>query len=292
MQRKTLCSLQAMNLREIQNIFKSSLIKLYDNDEASAITRLVLSEILGYSSTDLVINGKQEVSIEIEHQLFKVLDRLNQSEPMQYALGTAWFYGLKLIVSPQVLIPRPETEELVDWIIDENKNASASILDIGTGSGCIAISLASRMDAARVTAMDISKGALEIARKNAALNKFSIEFIHSDILNPGISGSVYDIIVSNPPYILQSERNAMDKHVLEFEPHIALFVSDNDPLLFYRAIVKYAAQNLKPGGYLYFEINPSKADELVALLQESNYKEIILKKDMQGKDRMMRGTKH
>lgn len=280
-----------MNLREIQNIFKSSLNKLYDTDESSAITRVVLTEVLNYSSVDLILKKKEEISYDLELQLFNIHDRLMQSEPLQYIMGTAWFCNLKLKVNKHVLIPRPETEELVEWIVQENKLSTPQILDIGTGSGCIAIAIANQVPDAKVAAMDISVGALETARKNAVLNNVNVEFINDDILNPKTSNVVYDIIVSNPPYVMQSEKETMDKHVLEFEPHNALFVLDNDALIFYKSIVKFTAQYLKTGGHLYFEINATKAREVVNLLEAGNYGEIIVKRDMQGKERMVRATK-
>ncbi len=287
MQRKTLCSLQPMKLCEIQTIFKSALSKLYDVDETTAITRTVLMEVLNYSSTNIISKQQEEISENDEMQLMQILNRLMKSEPMQYVLGYAWFCELKLKVNQHVLIPRPETEELVYWITDENKINSPSIFDIGTGSGCIAIALAKKIVGAKIMAMDVSKKALQLAEVNALTHHTKINFIEQDILRIGnsVPQNKYDIIVSNPPYVLQSEQSSMHPHVLNHEPHLALFVPDNDGLIFYKAIVEYANNNLNTNGKLYFEINEAKAEEVIQLFDDEHYKDVILKKDLQGKNR-------
>ncbi len=280
-----------MNLREIQNIFKLSLNNLYDADETAAIIRTVLMEVLNYSPSDLLLKNQEVVSSETEEQLLNILERLKQSEPVQYVLGYAWFCGLKFKVNKYVLIPRPETEELIDWIVKQNKIQSPNILDIGTGSGCIAIALTKQIPEAKVVAMDISKDALHTATQNALINNVDVKFLEEDILNPVINEFKYDIIVSNPPYVLQSESKTMSSHVLEYEPANALFVPDEDALIFYKAIVKYAGIHLKPRGKLFFEINPLNAEDINALLKANNFIEPLIKKDLQGKDRMVMGTK-
>lgn len=280
-----------MNLGEIQNLFKSALNKLYDAGESGAIVRTVLKEVLNFSSADLLLKDKEAILFAQEVQLLKILERLKQSEPLQYVLGYAWFCGLKLKVNKHVLIPRPETEELVDWIVKENKIQSAHILDVGTGSGCIALALADQMPSAKVFAMDVWRDAIEIAKQNTLLNRLEVQFILDDILIPKKNDFQFDLMVSNPPYVLHSEKETIDKHVLEYEPHAALFVSDNDALVYYKAIVNYADLNLKPGGKLYFEINPSKANEMVTLLEARNYRDNVIQKDLHGKERMIKGTK-
>ena len=280
-----------MNLREIQNIFKRSLKNLYDKDETATIIRTVLMEALNYSTADLILKDQEVVSFETEEQLLKILERLKQAEPVQYVLGYAWFCGLRFKVNKYVLIPRPETEELVDWIVKQNKIQSPHILDIGTGSGCIAIALAKQIPEATVVAKDISKDALNTATQNALINNVDVKFLEADILNQHSNEIKYDIIVSNPPYVLQSESETMCRHVLQYEPATALFVPDDDALIFYKAILKYAGIHLKPGGKLFFEINPFKAEEITALLKSSNFIELSIKKDLQGRDRMVMGTK-
>ena len=283
-----------MTISAIQNIFKTSLSKLYDTGESDAITRNVLMEVLNFESSDWVLLGKKMVSLDNEIKLHQILNRLLQHEPMQYVLGFAWFCDLKLKVNKHTLIPRPETEELVDWIVKENKIASATILDIGTGSGCIAIALATKIKSAKITAIDISKHALQIAAENALTHQVKIVFEEKNILTQNKSEfdeKIVDIIVSNPPYVLATEKQSMHQHVLDFEPHQALFVPDNDALIFYKAIIEYAKIHLHPTGKLYFEINETKAAEVVELLKQNDFMDTQIKKDLQGKDRMVVGVK-
>lgn len=276
--------------------FREELKGLYDTHEIESFIFYTFEFHLGYSQTDLLL--KKEVQIP-EQQLIKmndVLRRLKQEEPMQYILGEAWFCGLKLKVTPDVLIPRPETEELVEWIIDDisHSNLKLRLLDIGTGSGCIAIALKKRLPNVEVWAMDVSNSALELAKQNAALNKVDVNFIQGDILNASANfinqSALFDCVVSNPLYVLQSEKQTMKTNVLEHEPHVALFVNDWDPLLFYKAIINYSSRNLSRNGKLFFEVNEAKALEVSSLLQNNNFAAIEIKKDLSGKERMIKGA--
>jgi len=221
--------------------------------------------------------------------LLQISERLARHEPIQYITGSTDFFGLTLQLNPSVLIPRQETEELVAWIIESNKINKPAILDIGTGSGCIALALKNEITDASVFALDISTDALELANMNATRNGLKIHFIHDDILN--IEKLHYtddlDLIVSNPPYVLFSERDSMMKNVLDFEPKKALFVEDSDPLLFYRHISQLALTKLKPGGKLFFEINEQLGDEMIGLLNSYGFHKIVLKSDLFGKNRMI-----
>lgn len=227
-------------------------------------------------------------------QINEIVNRLMSHEPIQYILGETYFYGLKFAVSPGVLIPRAETEELVDWIVRDEKGRSQSLLDIGTGSGCIPVSVEKNCSMTLVEGWDLSEEALEIARINAAENHARVRFCRQDIFNPtGIPGSAtWDVMVSNPPYVLMEESARMEKNVLDFEPHMALFVPDHDPLIFYRAITRFAGKHLSAEGSLYFEINETMASETADLLRESGFPDVTIRKDLQGKERMVRGRRN
>ena len=221
-----------------------------------------------------------------------ILNELSTGKPIQYILGKTEFYGLPFLVNPSVLIPRPETEELVDWAINSLKteiNNSAHIIDIGTGSGCIAISIKKHLPDFKVSAIDISATAIQTATKNAKLNQVEVEFSEEDILNPKATKTKkYKVIISNPPYVTLLDKRQMHTNVTDFEPHNALFVSDDDPLIFYRFIAKFAIKHLDQNGLLFFEINESYGQETVNLLDELGFKEISLRKDLSGKDRMLK----
>ncbi|MBR5655827.1 MAG: peptide chain release factor N(5)-glutamine methyltransferase [Prevotella sp.] len=281
------------------------LLSLYDEREAKAIVRLVLEERFGLTLAEMLLGD-----IEIKDNRYKIgeeeleslMHRLEQGEPVQYVLGEAWFYGHRFHVEPGVLIPRPETELLVEWalqrdiqIIDkeikEAPRRGMNVLDIGTGSGCIAISLALGLPSASVTAWDVSDAALRIAQGNAEQLGANVSFVKQDALAAPDDVALWDVIVSNPPYVCASEAAQMEPHVLEHEPHEALFVPDNDALLFYRTIARYAHQALKPGGLLYFEINPLYADELSSMLKSQGFVEIELRNDQFGKCRMVKALK-
>lgn len=287
-----------------------SLLGLYDGREAQAVVRMVLEERYGLSLADIVCGATERLSQKQQEDLLAVMRRLRDGEPVQYVLGHAWFCGRRFHVGPGVLIPRPETEGLCKLIIQSFKpkspspnpksqisnlktqNSKLKVLDIGTGSGCIAVTLALDISNAEVTAIDISDEALLVARRNAAELGACVSFCRHDILLPsplvGEGGSrlgSFDIIVSNPPYVTLGERNEMSRNVLEHEPDMALFVPDDDPLLFYRAIGRFAVENLAPDGSLYFEINPLFADSLSAMLRSFGFSEISIISDDFGKRR-------
>ncbi len=266
---------------------------IYDRDEAKAIVRWVLDVRFGLSLTDIVCGKTDEMSEAEQAELETMMLRLEKAEPVQYVVGVAEFCGRPFHVEPGVLIPRPETGEMCEEILEERdyQRDGYQILDIGTGSGCIAITLALEIKEAKVTAWDISDDALRIASKNAETLGAEVTFEQRDILNHGPMiplTSKYDLIVSNPPYVCQKEQATMARHVLEHEPHLALFVPDDDPLRFYRAIAQYAKEALKPDGLLYFELNPLYAHETAALLQDLGFAETEIKQDMFGKQRFLK----
>ena len=268
--------------------FWRSLTALYSEGEAKAIARLVMEEHFGLSMADVLCSKMGD-----EAELRQIHRRLLTGEPVQYVLGRAEFGGRWFHVAPGVLIPRPETYELCQWVLAESRGEER-ILDIGTGSGCIACTLAAELPHAEVSAWDISETALAIAQSNAQRLNVNVTFSQIDILQLSIVNcqlSIYDIIISNPPYICQQEQEAMERNVIDYEPSLALFVPDDDPLLFYRAIAGYARQALKPGGTLYFEINPLYAAALQSLLSKMAYHAITLREDQYGKPRMMKAIR-
>lgn len=270
--------------------FWRPLTALYGEGEAKAIARLVMEEHFGLSMSDVLCGRMGD-----EAELRQIQQRLLTGEPVQYVLGRAEFGGRWFHVAPGVLIPRPETYELCQWCLPSDPSGwRGNILDIGTGSGCIACTLAAELPHAKVSAWDISEAALAIAQDNARRLHVNVIFSQIDILQLSMINcqlSIYDIIISNPPYICQRERTAMERNVLDYEPSLALFVPDDDPLLFYRAIADYARQALKPGGALYFEINPLYAAELQSLLSKMTYHAIELREDQYGKPRMMKAIR-
>ncbi|MFL9836389.1 peptide chain release factor N(5)-glutamine methyltransferase [Flavobacterium sp. ST-75] len=277
-----------MNIKEYRAFFLDTLSKAYDAAEAESLFYICLEELKGWKKVDLAMNSNTELDrIELV-KWNEVLTQLEQERPIQYVFGNAHFYGLEFFVDENTLIPRPETEELVEWIINENKGKKdIKILDIGTGSGCIAITLAKNLPEAKVYAIDVSKDALAKARGNAVRNEADVTFIEKDILVADSLPESFDIIVSNPPYIRNLEKQEIKNNVLQYEPHLALFVDDNDPLLFYRKIAKLGRQNLLVNGKIYFEINQYLGPQTVSMLEEEGYKNVILKKDIYGNDRMV-----
>ena len=278
------------------------LTPLYDAGEAKAIVRLVLDECYGLSWADVLGGKVSELSANDQTELEKIMLRLEKGEPVQYIIGVADFCGRQFHVEPGVLIPRPETEELCRMVIEEREISQkgqsplCEILDIGTGSGCIAITLALELPDAKVTAWDISDDALRIASANAKALSASVNFQHHDALDSSLftlhsSLPKWDFIVSNPPYICRKEADGMDKNVLGYEPHEALFVPDDDPLLFYRTIARYATKALKPNGKLFFEINPLYADDLTHLLGKMLCYNAEILNDQFGKPRFLKATK-
>lgn len=264
---------------------------LYGNGEARAITDYVLDICFGLSKADILCGAVEEMTAEKTAELNKIFGRLMEGEPVQYVLGRAEFSGRWFNVRPGVLIPRPETEELCAWITADSKaSGNPKVLDIGTGSGCIAITLQLDMPESKVTAWDISADALDAARENAQQLGANVNFVKQDALNAKPEGE-WDVIVSNPPYICEKEKKDMAVNVLEHEPHKALFVPDADPLLFYRAITRLAVQTLNKGGRLYFEINPIYADDTCRMMRAEGMTAVELRSDMYGKQRMAKGVK-
>lgn len=264
---------------------------LYGNGEARAVTDYVLDVCFGLSKADILCGAVEEMTAEKAAELNKIFGRLMKGEPVQYVLGRAEFCGRWFSVRPGVLIPRPETEELCAWITADSKaSASPKVLDIGTGSGCIAITLQLDMPESKVTAWDISADALDVAHENAQQLGANVNFVKLDALNAKPEGE-WDVIVSNPPYICEKEKKDMAVNVLEHEPHTALFVPDADPLLFYRAITRLAVQTLNKGGRLYFEINPIYADDTCRMMRAEGMTAVELRSDMYGKQRMAKGVK-
>lgn len=287
------------------------LTAIYNEREAQAIVRTVLDALFGMSLTDICLGKVTQLSADDTTRLEKIMQRLEKSEPVQYVLGAEWFAGRLFDVAPGVLIPRPETEDLVKWACDEAKEKEdnskeergkeekedskkeevphPSILDIGTGSGCIAITVALALPQARVTAWDISTDALAIAAGNAHRLGASVRFEHQDALSAPDDEERWDVIVSNPPYICDRERADMSDNVLSYEPELALFVPDSDPLLFYRAIARYASKALKPGGRLLFETNTAYAHEVAQAMADEGFTAIEVRNDCFGKPRMVKG---
>ncbi len=282
-----------MTLKELKTDFKKSLTGLYPWEEIQSFFNILSESYLNFSRIEIALNPEKEISKEAAEKFQKALFRLKNNEPIQYIIGETEFYGLLFKVNKHTLIPRPETEELVEWIVLDQKpiirnSQLTTILDIGTGSGCIAISLAKNFPNSKISALDISEEALKIARENAEMNEVEVEFFQTDILNVEILPKQFDIILSNPPYVRELEKKEMQQNVLKFEPDSALFVKDEDSLLFYRAISQLAKTHLKPNGKLFFEINEYLANELIQLLKSEDFQDIEVKKDIFGKYRMLK----
>jgi release factor glutamine methyltransferase len=285
-----------ITIKDVFEDYRQQINGIYDINETEAITLLVIAEVTDLSRASIKAFPEKELTTEQAEQIKNILAELKTGKPVQYIFGVTEFYGLPFKVNPDVLIPRPETEELVEWILSlECKRLKAnderfSVLDIGTGSGCIAISLKKNLADADVFAIDVSEGALETAGENALLNNVEVNFIQADILNikSGNESCQYNIIVSNPPYVTLEDKKQMHSNVTDFEPHTALFVPEHDPLIFYRAIADFALNNLIAGGLLYFEINENLGKETVELLIDKGFKSIELRKDMSGRDRMIK----
>jgi release factor glutamine methyltransferase len=271
---------------------QNELNAIYPKTEIDGFIRILFEAVCGFSYTDLVLKKSESIQQNDFEKIKRIILRLKEFEPIQYILGETEFYGLKLNVNPSVLIPRPETEELVNWIISENEKVTGNILDIGTGSACIALSLKATLNEANVFAIDISEEALETAKINANINKLNVVFQKADILNwKKYNWENYTVIVSNPPYVRVSEKQKMEKNVLNFESENALFVPDENPLLFYQSIAEFSKKYLQRNGKLYFEINEALAQETKLMLAAIGYENIEIKKDINGKDRMIRCIK-
>lgn len=283
-----------MTIQTAFTYITGAISELYDEREAANIAHIIMEYLTGMSKLDRIVHKTKILSPDQKQRLKEAIEALQRHEPVQYITGSSWFYGMELLVNKNVLIPRPETEELVEWMVqDAAHRHRLHLLDIGTGSGCIPLALKKSLPDAQVSAIDVSEGALEVARSNAARQRLEVNFLHMDALNPEQLATLpeFDMIVSNPPYITQSEQQSMQELVWGFEPSLALFVPDHDALLFYRHISVMAQSRLVPGGALYFEINEALGKEVVALMEELGFKEVILKQDMFGKDRMVKGKK-
>lgn len=283
-----------MTIHEGQQQLTIRLYEIYPDREARNIADLVMEKLTGWSRIDRVMNKQLPLRDDQVQTLLAYGAQLEQHRPVQYVLNEAWFAGMDLYVDEEVLIPRPETEELVEWILLSHADFASSgrILDIGTGSGCIPLAVKKKWPAAEVQAVDVSEGALRVARKNAAAKNLDVHFHLFDILSPDVFPQAeFDLIVSNPPYIPLSDKEQMRDNVLKFEPWLALFVENDDPLCFYKAIAEFGCQYLKRGGYLYFEIHEEAGEPVSELLRSADYQDIQLRKDMQGKDRMIRSVR-
>ncbi len=283
-----------MLLKQYKSHFFDALKNSQDEQEIESFFFILTEYLHNLKRVDVALNPNFELSEAEVEKWNAILAQLQQDKPIQYITGEAWFYGLKFEVNENTLIPRPETEELVEWILNSSITQHPSpniILDIGTGTGCIPIALKANLPQANISAIDVSEKAIEVAKRNAELNKVEVNFIQANILEvEDLSQlpSSFNIIVSNPPYVRNLEKQEIKKNVLDYEPHLALFVEDTDALLFYRKIAQLAIKNLSPNGLLFFEINQYLGNETVELLQNLGFKNIELKKDMFGNDRMIR----
>jgi len=301
-----LCSMKT--IKDVFADYRQGLNTLYDTNEIEAITLLAVSEICNLSKAKIKAFPESELTQQQADKISETLTQLKTGKPIQYILGKTEFYGLTFKVNPSVLIPRPETEELVEWVLSSvgssqfavdssqlavrsGQLAVGNILDIGTGSGCIAISLKKNLSQFNVLAIDISKDALQTAKDNAELNQVDVEFIEADILNPNsLLTTHYSLLISNPPYVTQRDKTQMHTNVTDFEPHNALFVPEGDPLIFYKAIADFAAGHLIENGLLFFEINENYGEQIIELLSKKGFGEIELRKDMSGRDRMVKAV--
>ncbi len=274
-------------IANLQEVFITALSPSLGKGEATAIARIVLEDVFNWSPGQ----RPRTIAAAEKEKASLILDRLLAGEPVQYIVGTADFYGLRLKVNPAVLIPRPETEELVEWVVETLKGlGELSVLDIGTGSGCIAIALKNELPELSITGLDVSSAALTQAKVNAENQRLDIDWLNVDVLKIGEDlPGLWDVIVSNPPYIMDKERTDMADHVVEHEPTSALFVPDHDPLLFYRVIMERAQQQLRPGGWLFFECSEFTAEQVATLANNLGFIDGELRRDLQGKFRMWRG---
>ncbi|MDA3821966.1 MAG: peptide chain release factor N(5)-glutamine methyltransferase [Bacteroidales bacterium] len=281
-------STESYTIADLKRSLLNDLQKIFHSGEAYSICRIIL-EHYGYPESSILKNPSALINYKFRTEIKKIVKELNTNRPIQYILGETFFYDLRFFVDENVLIPRPETEELVSNILLETKQHTPRILDIGCGSGCIAISLAHSITDCTVHAMDVDIKAIEVAKKNAAENNVQIEFIHNSLFDPHsiLEKPFYDIIVSNPPYVTQDDRLLMSPNVTKYEPELALFVPEDDPLIFYREIVNFSKKRLKNEGVIWFEINEKYGEEVKALLVKSGYINVKLLKDIHGKNRFI-----
>ena len=284
---------QVYELKELQRQIQEKLALISSSgDDTLAITTWLLEHHLGVRRTDLLLNKRVEVSPIKQQLIDQAITRLLNQEPIQYVLGETYFYGYKFSVSPGVLIPRRETEELVAIVQQENPRAGLKVLDVGTGSGCIAVTLAKEMDQPRVYALEISAAAVRVAKENATNHQAKVTFVVGDLFDEHLAiPSPFDVVVSNPPYVRRSEAAAMEARVLAYEPEQALFVSDEQPLRYYEEVACRCRNGwLRAGGKIYWEINEALGEETVALLENGGFEKVVLQRDMQGKDRFVNAT--
>ena len=275
-------------MQKALNLIRHSLSDIYPQGEIEGFIRLIFDALCGYSTTDLLLNRHTELPVSVTQQVVSIVNRLRQHEPIQYILGNAYFGDLRMAVGPGVLIPRPETAEIVQRIIARQGDVSGRVVDFCTGSGCIAIALALAWKNAQVEGWDVSQEALSYAHRNATSHAVNVEWRECNLLHyTSVNEPRYKVIVSNPPYIMEQEQSQMDDNVLQYEPHVALFVADNDPLLFYRTVADIAVKELLPGGVLYFEINRLMGDACRKMLLEKGFVQVELFRDYLGADRMI-----
>jgi release factor glutamine methyltransferase len=277
-------------LKELRDKMLMDLGGIYPEKECLNLVHWLFLSVAGIEKKEFSLDPGRIIEDEIKGELLERLAELIAHKPIQYITGTAYFHDLELAVNPSVLIPRPETEELVKWVADDNTEiAGLKVLDIGTGSGCIILALGKLLKNPHLTAVDISEKAIETALGNASKYDIRVDFKIAHILeeNEWNKLMIYDLIISNPPYVRESEKSMMQANVLDYEPSVALFVPDDDPMLFYRAIARFSKRHLSENGKLYLEINENLGNEVVSLLNDEGFSEIILRKDMQGKDRMI-----
>jgi release factor glutamine methyltransferase len=293
-----------MTFADAEQLFVTQLSSLYNEEEAKALNFYVIHYLCGINKSTFLLNKHKLVDEQTGASLINILKELTTGKPVQYIFGETEFYGLRFKVNQSVLIPRPETEELVAWMIEEvqirnlpavgrPKSEIRNILDFGTGSGCIAIALKKHLPGSKIYGLDISSDALKTAGQNAILNNTAIEFMQGDILDPGNIKfeTKFELIVSNPPYISMAEKERMHTNVIDFEPYDALFVPDKDPLIFYKHIIDFACDYLSPKGLLFFEVNQNFGNSIKSLLADKGFFNVELKKDMQGKDRMIKANR-
>ncbi len=280
-------------IKDIRSFLSAELDETYRETEKNSLINIIIKSVTGISKAHQLYDPSRLISESQARHIVFICRELKTGKPVQYILKETEFYGLNIRLNNETLIPRPETEELVNLIINENRDFHGKITDFGTGSGCIALALAANIPGACVTGIDISRKAIDQAKENADLNGIKANFITVDIFNPDVKllGQT-GILVSNPPYVKESERIYMDRNVLDFEPHMALFVPDSDPLIFYRSIVKTAGSILVPNGKIYFEINEAMGSQMKSLLESADYTEVSVVKDINNKDRIIKGKKH
>jgi release factor glutamine methyltransferase len=280
-------------IKDIKPYLEKELAAIYLREEINALSSIIIKTVFGISGLHVLDSPDEHVTRKQVQRIISIAGELKTGKPLQYILGETSFYNCIIRVNPDVLIPRPETEELVDMIIKENRGFRGTILDVGTGSGCIAIALAVNLPGSKVTGIDNSEGAIRLSVENARLNNASASFIINDIFNPDLRsiGNI-GMIVSNPPYVRESEKIHMAKNVLDHEPHSALFVSDSNPLVYYRSILERAEIVLIPGGKVYFEINEAMGQAMNELLNSSGYSDVIVVRDINDKDRFIKGIKY